>query len=129
NYLMSGKAPTRMGNAHPNLTPYEVFATSDGHIIIAVGNDQQFQRLCRTLGLDEMAEDPRFATNRARLANSAEMLRALTARLAARPSAEWIAALEKAGIPCCLINTIYQVFSAPQVQYRGLRVDLPHAEA
>ena len=129
NYLMSGKAPTRMGNAHPNLTPYEVFATSDGHIIIAVGNDQQFQRLCRILGLDEMAEDPRFATNRARLASRAEMLGALTARLAARTSAEWIAALEKAGVPCGPINTIDQVFSDPQVQYRGLRVDLPHAEA
>lgn len=129
NYLIGGTAPVRMGNAHPNLTPYEVFATADGHLIIAVGNDQQFARLCRTLGLADLAADPNFATNRGRLANRAAMIGHLAAKLALRANTEWIKALEAAGVPCGPINTVDQVFDDPQVRHRAMRVDLPHAAA
>lgn len=129
NYLVGGQPPGRMGNAHPNLTPYEVFATADGHIIVAVGNDQQFLRLCRTLELADLASNSSFASNRRRLANRAELIGRIAAALRQKSSAAWLAALEAAGVPCGPINELDQVFADPQVRHRGLQVELTHAAA
>ncbi|MFW6077422.1 MAG: CaiB/BaiF CoA transferase family protein, partial [Hyphomicrobiales bacterium] len=124
NYLVSGQPPGRLGNAHPNIVPYQTFATADGHIIIAVGNDRQFAAFCRLAGLPELAADPRFATNRARVANREALVPVIAEAVKTRTKAEWIAALEPGGVPCGPINTIDQVFSDEQVKSRGLRVDL-----
>ncbi|MEP9350548.1 CaiB/BaiF CoA-transferase family protein [Xanthobacter sp. KR7-225] len=127
NYLASGKAPTRMGNAHPNIVPYQVFTCADGHLIVAVGNDGQFARFCAVLGAPELAHDPRFAGNALRVANRADLvplLAGLVIRCARDPL---LAALEKEGVPAGPINTIPQVFADPQVIHRGLKVDLPEA--
>jgi crotonobetainyl-CoA:carnitine CoA-transferase CaiB-like acyl-CoA transferase len=124
NYLASGQAPVRLGNAHPNIVPYQTFATADGHVIIAVGNDRQFGELCRVAGLESLAADPRFRTNRARVANREALVPLIAAAVKTRPTAEWIAALERAGVPCGPINTIDQVFADEHVKTRALRVDL-----
>jgi len=124
NYLASGQAPVRLGNAHPNIVPYQTFATADGHVIIAVGNDRQFGELCRVAGLESLAADPRFRTNRARVANRQVLVALIAAAVKTRPTAEWIAALERAGVPCGPINTIDQVFADEHVKTRALRVDL-----
>lgn len=124
NYMTTGIAPTRMGNAHPNLTPYEVFECSDGHIIIATGNDGQYQRLCRLLGLDDMATSPDYAKNADRVANRPEMIRRLSAETAKRTRAELLAACEADGVPAGPINDLSDVMADPQVQARGMRIDL-----
>jgi crotonobetainyl-CoA:carnitine CoA-transferase CaiB-like acyl-CoA transferase len=123
NYLVSGTAPTRMGNAHPNITPYQVFPAADGHLIIAVGNDGQFARLCGALGLEGMALDPLFATNPARVTNRDEMERALIAKTVLWKRDDLLAALEKAVVPAGPINTIADLFDDPQFKARGMRIE------
>ena len=125
-YLVTGRPPRRLGNAHPSIVPYQAFATRDGHVVVAVGNDAQFERLCQVAGRPELARDPRYATNAARVANRAALVPILSTLLAARRSVEWIAALEEAGVPCGPINDLAQVFDDPQVRARGLRVEVPH---
>jgi crotonobetainyl-CoA:carnitine CoA-transferase CaiB-like acyl-CoA transferase len=128
NFLASGTAPTRLGNAHPNISPYEVVPASDGHVILAVGNDGQFRKLCGILKLEGMADDERFATNRARVANRDEVRRRVTAATAAIAKAELLAACERDGVPAGPINSIAETFDDPQVKARRLRVDLPDAD-
>ena len=127
NYLHTGTAPVRMGNAHPNVVPYQDFPTSDGAMIVAVGNDTQFARLAATAGHPEWATDPRFTTNQGRVANRTALLEAFVPIAKTRTTAAWIAALEAARVPCGPINTIADVFADPQVQSRGMQITMPHA--
>jgi len=129
NYLASGTPPGLMGNAHPNIVPYQAFATTDGHMILAVGNDNQFAKFCAVAGLDELAEDERFKTNAGRVANRAELVPKLQARIALNELDWWIAELEAAHVPCGPINTIDRVFADPQVQAREMQVELDHPVA
>jgi crotonobetainyl-CoA:carnitine CoA-transferase CaiB-like acyl-CoA transferase len=129
NYLTTGVAPVRLGNAHPNIVPYQTFATSDGHFILAVGNNTQFRSFCDIAGLPELADDARFATNPARVANRETLVALIEARTRLRSAREWIASLEAAGVPCGPINDLEAVFADEQVRHRGLRLDLPHAIA
>ncbi len=126
NFLTTGIAPRRMGNAHPNVVPYQDFPTADGDMIIAVGNDGQFRRLCETLGHAEWGTDPRFASNAARVANREALIPLLQQATVMRPTAAWIAAFETVGVPCGPINRIDQVFADPQVRARGLTRNIPH---
>lgn len=128
NYLISGKAPQRLGNAHPNISPYEVVPTADGHLILAVGNDGQFRRLCDILGLEGMADDERFATNKARVANKAEVRRIVTERTTSWAKRDLLTACEQNAVPAGPINSIAEMFEDPQVKARGLRIDLPDAD-
>jgi len=125
-YLVTGRPPGRLGNAHPSIVPYQVFATRDGHIVLAVGNDGQFARFCQAAGRPDLARDERFATNSARVLNRETLVPMLAAALVERGSAEWIAALEDAGVPCGPINDLAQVFDDPQVRHRGMAIDLDH---
>lgn len=127
NYLVGGKVPTRLGNAHPNIVPYQLFATADGFLVLAVANDPQFRRFCKAAGEDSLSCDPRFATNADRVAHRQELVALLTPLLARRTTAEWIAILEAANVPCGPINRIDQVFADPQAEARGLTVSLEHA--
>jgi len=130
NFLVSGTAPHRQGNSHPNIVPYQVFQASDGPIIIAVGNDAQFARLCALLGQEELAQDPRFATNSARVAHRDLVVSILAAQLGLRARGELLAELDKAGIPAGPINTVAEAFADPQVRHRGLQrcIAAPWAE-
>jgi len=123
NYLSTGTAPGRLGNFHPNLSPYQVFDCSDGYIIIAVGNDGQFRRLCDLLGCSDLADDPDYATNPARVSNRENLDELLTARTRGFSKAELLAACEAHGVPAGPINNLDEVFDDPQVQSRGMRVD------
>ncbi|MFN4010999.1 MAG: CaiB/BaiF CoA transferase family protein [Pannonibacter sp.] len=125
NYFISGKAPRRMGNAHPNIVPYQVFATSDGHLIIACGNDGQFQRLCGVLGCPELANDPAFATNSARVAAREALVPKLAALTLTMTRDDLLARLECVGVPAGPINTIADVFEDPQVRHREMKIALP----
>jgi crotonobetainyl-CoA:carnitine CoA-transferase CaiB-like acyl-CoA transferase len=129
NYLAGAMVPGRLGNAHPNIVPYQVFATADGHLILAVSNDNQFRNFVRLIGLAELAGDPRFARNAARVANREALIALLRPVFAARTTAQWIDALEAANIPCGPINNIDQVFADPQAIARGLRVTMQHSAA
>lgn len=124
NHLVSGKVPQRMGNAHPNIVPYQDFPTADGHMILTVGNEGQFQRLCAVAGHPQWASDPRFQTNAARVRHREELVALLRAETVKRRTGQWIEALEAAGVPCGPINDIAQVFSDPQVVARGMRVQM-----
>ena len=124
NYLTTGSAPSRMGNAHPNLTPYEVFESSDGHLIIATGNDSQFQRLCRLLGLDDMADAADYAKNADRVANRPAMIRRLNGATQLRTRDDLLAACEKNGVPAGPINDMADMFDDPQVIARGMKIEL-----
>jgi crotonobetainyl-CoA:carnitine CoA-transferase CaiB-like acyl-CoA transferase len=124
NFLVSGKPPVQMGNAHPNIAPYEVLPVSDGHFILAVGNDSQFRKFCAVVGLEELAGDPAYATNEARVANRAALRELVVARLAAFDRATLLARLEEAGVPASPINDIGQMFADPQTIARGMRLDL-----
>ena len=126
NYLTSGTAPRRMGNAHPNIVPYQDFPTADGDMILAIGNDGQFAKFCAVAARPELAADTRFATNPARVANRAVLIPLLRQATVMKTTAEWIAALESAGVPCGPINRLPEVFADPQVVARGLRLELPH---
>lgn len=125
NYLTSGEVPMRMGNAHMNIVPYQVMATRDGHIIIAVGNDGQFARFCAVAGCPELSQNPMYKTNGDRLAHRDELITILSAIVSKRSSADWLAALEAATVPCGPINTLDQVFADPQVVHRGMKQDIP----
>ena len=129
NYLVSGVAPQRLGNSHPNIVPYQDFPTSDGYMIIAVGNDAQFSRLCAELDLSELAQDPRFVRNQDRVANRQALVEQLCSATLKRPTADWVRRLEGAGVPCGPINTIDAVFDDPQVQAREMRISMPHPSA
>ena len=129
NFLTTGRAPERRGNAHPNIVPYQAFATADGHVILAVGNDAQFRRFCALAGCAGLADDSRFAANRDRVAHRAALIPLLEPILRSRATRAWIAALEAAGVPCGPINHLDEVFADPQVRHRGMRIDLPHPEA
>jgi crotonobetainyl-CoA:carnitine CoA-transferase CaiB-like acyl-CoA transferase len=122
-WMVSGKVPHRMGNGHANLVPYQAFRTEDGEVIVAVGNDRQFARLCALLGLSELAEDERFRTNPERVVNRAALLPLLQAAIGRRGRAEFANALEAAGIPAGPINPVDAVFADPQVVHRGLRLE------
>jgi crotonobetainyl-CoA:carnitine CoA-transferase CaiB-like acyl-CoA transferase len=129
NYLVSGKVPHRMGNAHPNITPYQVFPVSDGHIIIASGNDNQFVKLCGVLGAPELAAEPAYKDNASRLAHRAELVERVCALSARMSRADLLEKLEAAGVPAGPINDLGEVFSDPQVVHRRMRVDPPSAAA
>ncbi|GAA4117020.1 CaiB/BaiF CoA transferase family protein [Aminobacter aganoensis] len=124
NYLVSGNSPVQMGNAHPNISPYEVLPVRDGHFILAVGNDGQFQKFCAIVGLDDLAADPLFATNSARVANRVELREKIVAALAAFDRETLLARLEASGVPASPINNIGQAFADPQAIARGMRMDL-----
>lgn len=128
NFLVSGQAPRRLGNRHPNIVPYQPFAASDGHLVVAVGNDAQFARFCEVIGRPELAGDDRFGTNPRRVEHQEALLPILEDCLARRSRAEWLAALEAAGIPSGPIHSIDEVFADPQVQARGLRIDVEDAQ-
>ncbi|MDR7092622.1 CaiB/BaiF CoA transferase family protein [Hydrogenophaga laconesensis] len=125
NHLVGGLVPQRMGNAHPNIVPYQDFPTADGHMILTVGNDGQFERLCTVAGHAEWAADARFRTNAARVEHREALVALLRAETVKRTTAQWIDALEKAGVPCGPINDIAQVFADPHVVARSLRVPMP----
>lgn len=127
NYLATGVSPKRLGNAHPNIVPYQDFPSADGNFILAVGNDGQFRKFCEVAGIANFADDPRFVTNKARVAHRAELIPLLRQATVFKTTAQWIEQLEKAGVPCGPINDLQQVFADPQVQARGLRLDLPNA--
>ena len=129
NFLTSGQAPQRMGNAHPNIVPYQDFPTADGYMILAVGNDNQFAKLCAACGHPEWAADDRFATNAARVAHRDALIPLLCETTRTRSTGEWITQLESLAVPCGPINDLAGVFADPQVQHRAIRVDLPHARA
>jgi crotonobetainyl-CoA:carnitine CoA-transferase CaiB-like acyl-CoA transferase len=124
NYLTTGKAPGRMGNAHMNLTPYQVFDCRDGYIIIATGNDAQYQRLCRLLGLDEMAQAPEFLSNKDRIKNRVEMTERLTAATILRDKSDLLSACEAEGVPAGPINDMAEVMADPHVIARGMQIEL-----
>ncbi len=129
NYLASGESPQPLGNSHPNIVPYQDFPTSDGYMIIAVGNDAQFARLCAEAGHAALAEDLKFSSNKARVQNRAELIPLLNALTVRRTTAEWVEALEAVGVPCGPINALDAVFHDPQIRARGMRIELPHALA
>jgi crotonobetainyl-CoA:carnitine CoA-transferase CaiB-like acyl-CoA transferase len=128
NWFVSGKVPTRMGNAHPNLAPYQPFPCTDGMVVIAVGNDGQFRALCRALGAGGMGADPRFLTNALRIEHRAVMTAELSALTAGLTMHGLMTALEAAGVPCGPVNTIDQVFEEPQAKHRGLEVTQDRAD-
>ena len=126
NYLVSGIPPGRMGNAHPNIVPYQDFPTKDGHMVIAVGNDGQFSRLCQVAGRSDLANDPRYANNKGRVENRQTLIASMRDFTVEKTTQEWVVALEEVGVPCGPINNLEQVFADPQVQARGLRQTIAH---
>lgn len=126
NYLTTGQNPKRLGNAHPNIVPYQDFPTADGYMILAIGNDGQFARFCTEAGAPDLAADPRYATNKARVENRGTLIPALKRLTIERTTTDWVAALEALAVPCGPINTLADVFADPQVQARGLKVTMPH---
>jgi formyl-CoA transferase len=126
NYWLTGKPPQRMGTAHPSLAPYQAFDAADGSLMVGAGNDAQWRRLCTLLGLEELKEDPRFATNGARVANFAETVQVVQERIALKPVAHWLAALGEAGIPCAAIQTLDQALAHPQLASRKLVLETDH---
>ncbi len=128
NYFVSGKAPTRMGNAHPNLAPYQPFPCTDGMVVIAVGNDGQYRSLCEALGVAGMGTEARFATNAARIEHRAALTAELSALTAGHSMKTLMGMLEAAGVPCGPVNTVDQVFDEPQAKHRGLVVEQTRAD-
>ncbi|MGR3994034.1 CaiB/BaiF CoA transferase family protein [Pseudomonas sp. 1121_17] len=126
NYLTTGNAPRRLGNAHPNIVPYQDFPTADGDFILTVGNDGQFRKFAEVAGQPQWADDPRFATNKQRVANRAELIPLIRQATVFKTTAEWVAQLELAGVPCGPINNLAQMFQDPQVLARGLALSIPH---
>jgi len=125
NYLTSGTSPTRAGNAHPNIVPYQVFATSDGYVIVAVGNDSQYARFCDYLGQPDWATDPRFATNSARLAHRDTLVPMIAEALMGRTMQDVIDGLEARKVPVGPVNTIEQALESDQAQAREMTISLP----
>ncbi|MBV7518752.1 CaiB/BaiF CoA-transferase family protein [Ensifer sp. ENS12] len=129
NFLVSGKAPRRLGNAHPNIAPYQVFPTSDGHLIVAVGNDRQFVKFCTLLDRADLATDERYRTNALRVQNRDMLTPELAAETAKIERDTLLKLLEDAGVPGGPINTVADVFADPQIEHRQMRVDTPHPGA
>ena len=127
NYLVGGANPPRLGNGHPNIVPYQVFETTDGHIMLTIGNDAQFQRFCAFAGVPELGADARFATNAARVRNRDALIEAMRPVLAAKPSTHWLENLERLSIGSGPINTVEQVFADAHVKDRGMVIGMPHA--
>ena len=125
NYLVSGDVPGRLGNAHPNIVPYQAFATEDGHIILAVGNDSQFQKFCGVAGLADVADDPAFATNRARVTGRQTLLPLIEEAFLKHTTGWWLDELAKVGVPAGPINPIDAALAEPQAVHRGLRMEIP----
>ena len=125
-YLVGGAVPRRLGNAHPSIVPYQDFPTANGYMIIAVGNDGQFEKLCATLGRPEWSRDERFVTNPQRVRNREALVALIHGVTVTRSTEAWIAAMEAAGVPCGPINRLDQVFADPQVQARGMRIEMAH---
>lgn len=125
NYLVSGQSPTRLGNAHPNIVPYQVFGAADGELIIAVGNDAQFARCCEVLGCAGLASDARFTSNALRVRHRAELIALLEAPIRMRPRDSLLADLERVGVPCGPINSVAEAFANPQVRHRALQLSMP----
>lgn len=126
NYLLTGNAPGRIGNCHPNIVPYQLFHTKDAPIIVAVGNDGQFQKLCTVLECPEFIEDPRYTTNSARVEHREQLIPELQNRFETRSQSEWLAALEAQKIPCGPVLSIDHAIEHPQAQHRGMKVTAPH---
>lgn len=129
NYLVSGRSPQRLGNAHPNIVPYQAFATSDSHIILAVGNDEQYRRFCAVAASPQLATDERYATNAGRVRNRDSLIPLLREIVRTRSKSWWISELEKAGVPCGSINSLDEVFADPQVQARSMCTMVDHSAA
>ena len=125
-YLVSGRVPHRIGNAHPNIVPYQAFATQDSHVIIAVGNDAQFRRFCTFAGAPALADDARFATNAARVRHRDALIPQLETLVATRPTAAWLDGLQALKVPCGPVYSLDQVFADPQVRDRGMERRMPH---
>ena len=126
NFLVTGQPARRAGNAHQNIVPYQVFEVADGHLILAVGNDSQFEKFCAVAGCPALAADPRFATNASRVRQRGVLVPLLEPVLRARTKADWLAALEAAKVPCGAINDLAEVFADPQVQARAMTDRVPH---
>jgi crotonobetainyl-CoA:carnitine CoA-transferase CaiB-like acyl-CoA transferase len=124
NYLLSGRVPGRLGTAHPNTVPYQVFPSSDGYYILGANNDHQFRRYCGFAGMPELAADPRFATNAARVANRDELVRMISDVSRKQPTHYWLEGLGRMGLPCGPVNTIDQVFADPQVNHRNMKITM-----
>jgi crotonobetainyl-CoA:carnitine CoA-transferase CaiB-like acyl-CoA transferase len=129
NYLATGEVPRRLGNAHPNIVPYQPFRTSDGDVILACGNDNLFNKFCEVAGCQDLAKNPRFATNSKRVENREAITALLAEIFAERTTKEWCDALEAAGVPNGPINDLKQVFEEPQVIARGVKIELEHSSA
>jgi len=129
NYLMSRQNPTRLGNGHPNIVPYQVFATADAPMILAVGNDGQFRKFCECVGLPHLVSDPHYTTNVARIEHREHLCELIERQLAKRPRADWLALLEAIGVPCGPVNNLEQVFSDPHVRARGAELALAYPGA
>ncbi len=129
NYLTTGVAPSRMGNAHQNIVPYQVFEASDGHLILAVGNDTQFAKFCQVAGCTDLASDPRYTRNAGRVRHRDSLVPELARILRTRTKQDWLSALEAAKVPCGAINNLTEVFDDPHVQAREMVVPMPHALA
>jgi crotonobetainyl-CoA:carnitine CoA-transferase CaiB-like acyl-CoA transferase len=129
NHLISGEEAQRYGNGHPNIVPYQAFRTRDGYVVVACGNDRLYQGLCRLLGRDDLASDPRFATNPQRVRNRQELVPALQEEFLQQDTGDWLPELRAAGIPCGPINSVSQVFSDPQIQARGFVWECEHPTA
>ena len=126
-YLAAGQTPVRMGNAHPNIVPYQVFETEDGHIILAVGNDGQFRRFCELADQPHLAQDPRFVANRGRVKHRAQLIEALALLMKSKNTDDWLNLLEPEGIPCGRINSIDETLNDPQVIHRQMRTQALHS--
>ena len=129
NYLTTGVSPKRLGNAHPNIVPYQDFPTADGDFILTVGNDSQFRKFAEVAGQPGWADDPRFVSNKQRVANRAVLVPLIRQATVFKTTAQWVEQLEAVGVPCGPINELAQVFADPQVQARGLAFELPHVLA
>ncbi|AVB22818.1 CoA transferase [Pseudomonas avellanae] len=127
NYLTTGVAPERLGNAHPNIVPYQSFPTADGDLILTVGNDSQFRKFAEVAGQSQWADDPRFLTNTLRVAHRAELIPLIRQVTVFKATAQWVVELEAVGVPCAPVNDLAQVFADPHVVARGLAIELPHA--
>jgi formyl-CoA transferase/CoA:oxalate CoA-transferase len=128
-YFATGSTPGRMGNRHPTIVPYETFAGSDAEFVVAVGNDEQWRRFCRILGVDGLAADERFATNSARVRNYGALRPLLADRLASRPRGEWVAELKAAGVPCGSVREVGEVLEDPQLEAREMIETVDHIAA
>ena len=129
NYLVSGKIPKKLGNEHPNIVPYKVFATSDGHVILAVGNDRQFQDWCTAAGAHDLKNNPLYATNPLRIANRERLYQAMPSFMENKTTEEWLAELGELKVPCSPVNNIKQVFDDHHVQHRSMRIEMDHHAA